>query len=769
MEMRIAMQRQQSRKLSSFYIIIILECIILCLLLPGCFRAKQTVINLGAEQLEKLDTEADEGIEYVSPKMELAPGVYQVCVYTDMKQQEQSIIAEVICDSGFFHALRENEVKIFPNQSYVDFEVYVTDKISDAYIKFSMDCSDISNLKSAEVYKTNMGSRMLVFILTVFFFIMDLLVWWRRRLLDGKSDLQQLVVVCILTAVIFCAYFPYLTDYFYSGADTFFHILRIEGLKESLINGCPLPVRIQDYWIFGHGYAISMFYGDMFFLLPAFLRILGFSLMVAYKIFIFAIIVATVAVSYFSFYRITKDKYAALFGTIGYVLIPYHIFNFYTRGAIGECLAMIFIPLIGCGMYLLYTENVNDAKYKKYKWYLIFGFSALLQSHLISTELSICFIILTCIILLKKTFRKQTFFQLLETAGIALLLNCFFCLPLLYMLKEENLFLKETINYNIQNRGTSLAEMLQILPNRGNTLPSVDVEWKGLYNVAPVQIGIGILIAFVLHLRFLLVKGRSQINLKLKEEGLFAGYLGLTVIMSMRWFPWDTLQNIPVLGSFVSSLQFPTRWLILATFFSAAFEVFVYVRWKEEGGKWFKINTLLVAVLTIASGIYYVNDISYYSEPVYLYTAENMGTMSFMNGEYLLNSENRLFYSHDPNAEDGLIWNDYKKKGTEITIFLSNETDKECWLELPLIGYKGYTVENKLDGEKLSWITEKRGEHGDLRMLVPAGYAGYVRVWYEGLPVFHVAEMISLITVLGIFLFYLFCLWKRKKGVGENE
>lgn len=68
-------------------------------------------------------------------------------------------------------------------------------------------------------------------------------------------------------------------------------------------------------------------------------------------------------------------------------------------------------------------------------------------------------------------------------------------------------------------------------------------------------------------------------------------------------------------------------------------------------------------------------------------------------------------------------------------------------MELPLTGYRGYGVDGD-GGDQIPCITEERGAHGDLRIAVPAGYAGNITVSYKGFAIFRIAEGISVLTAL---------------------
>lgn len=76
-----------------------------------------------------------------------------------------------------------------------------------------------------------------------------------------------------------------------------------------------------------------------------------------------------------------------------YTLSAYRLINLYTRSAVGEVLATVFLPLLMLGMYQLFYGN-----YKKWLT-AVLAFTALFQSHMISTELALGFAVLFALLL----------------------------------------------------------------------------------------------------------------------------------------------------------------------------------------------------------------------------------------------------------------------------------------------------------------------------------------------------------------------------------
>ena len=273
--------------------------------------------------------------------------------------------------------------------------------------------------------------------------------------------------------------------------DVPYHLLRIESLANAMRTGEAFPYRITSYWLDGHGYASSLFYCDFFLMIPALLRVIGFPIMTAYKMFMFIVMAATGVITYAALQRCVRKEYAALLGTAVYVLAPYRFNNFYIRGAVGEYLAMTFVPMVFCGFYLLCTEDIASESYKKCKWWIVFGMSAILECHLLTTEMVALCLAVFCVIFVKQVLRKRTFVQLAEATGIVLLWNCWFYVPMLYMMNKDTYKLQQIIGKNLSH-GMELASSVVIWQN-GKQITSRD----GIYGREPYSIGVAVLLLIV--------------------------------------------------------------------------------------------------------------------------------------------------------------------------------------------------------------------------------------------------------------------------------
>lgn len=725
-----------------------LLCVIICVLL--CFRPEELVFSTDAVGIaDKMQADGYSDY-YCSAPFTLRPGVYRL--YLSSRDHEGTLYATVQTQESSFQALRCNGAAILAHQQELDIEVYVVDRVDGAFASCNYIGETEQPVDSIALYRTGIGWRMLAFLLLLAGTGLNLLIWLRENILKGAIPLEQGIVIGVLAFSILLAYLPYATDYMNIGAGGAFHLLRIEGLTETLLHGQQFPVRVQEYWLCGHGYAVSSFYGDLFLLFPAMLRMIGFSLMDAYKFFVLAVLAGTALIAYHSFYRCTGDRYSALLGSVLYETAPYHIYNVYNRNAVGEYLGMMFLPLVICGFYRIYTQDGKKKDYARAKIPLIVGVSGILQSHILTCEMVVVTLFLAAMVMWRKTFQKETLRELAKAALCCLLLNAWFWMPLLKMLSVDDYALGEIVTKDIQYMGTSVAGIFQMYPYAGG-------GQTGMYNCEPIQAGAALWVVVLCYTAVRLWRRAGGGGAKNPYDRVMClGTLSsmLSLFLSTRYFPWDMIAKIPGIGLLTTAIQFPTRLLAIATLFFA-FTASFFVLWlKEETAGWdvgarhvvMTGSMTAIAMIALWSALYHVNDISYNNTPIRLYTAENMGSVSVVNGEYLLaNTVLEELQYHAPAADEGLLWRDYAKRGLEVCIHVENPTIEELYMDLPLTGYRGYGVEADA-GRPTPYVTQERGAHGDLRIAVPPGYAGDIRVSYRGFPIFRAAEGISGITVL---------------------
>ena len=162
-----------------------------------------------------------------------------------------------------------------------------------------------------------------------------------------KKDKWLMALICIMGICI--TSLPLLGSVIYNanGAaqDTFFHTQRIWSIKNALEAG-QFPVRVYSEIYNGYGYGAPLLYPELFLYIPAILCMIGVPLSVSYNFFLIMVNAATIIIAFYSYKQITKSAFVGVMAALMYTLSTYRMLDLYTRGSMGEFLALIFCPLV---------------------------------------------------------------------------------------------------------------------------------------------------------------------------------------------------------------------------------------------------------------------------------------------------------------------------------------------------------------------------------------------------------------------------------------
>lgn len=701
----------------SYLLLIALGVIITILLLPGCFTKEKVVYSV-QEYSSVYYSENDYITSAATNPIPLKPGVYRITVDTETLPEEGQFVIDLSYnhDIANYNAVKYNPVTLFGGESHKDFEIYISDTVSDLQFQIALFNADFDSINEITISTTPLQNRMLLCTTYALLIIVFIVLKLREGIIKKTiSTSKQIAFAGIVTCILIC-FFPYLNDYITVGTETRFHLLRIESLKETLLHANQFPIRVSDYWLFGHGYIKSIFSSDLLLYFPAFLRIMGFTLTTVSKVYILVSLIMMAIISFHCINICVQNDYAATLGTSCILISPYLLHNIYNRGAMEEYTAMIFLPLIITGAFLLYTRDNTHPSYKNYKWYLVFGFTFLLQSHVITFEITGVLLIIFCTINFRKTIRKNTLLQLIQAVSFVFIINASFLIPMIHMALTEHFLFKDMPQMGVQDSGIQLVHLLQIAPYRG----------IGIHSSNNLQPGIALLSALVIFALYCR---------KTKKTGLYKyckyGFISLVLLLIIctKYFPYQLLSLVVMIGGF--------------------YMAFFYVWLKENyTKKTCRLIATMLALFALLPALFQANYIAFVASPLRLNTAESLYSAEIRDGAYLLTStipEN--YHAHDPIAGNGILYDDYIKKGTEISMKVQNLSSQDSYIDMPLIGYHGYVVNKPLS------ISEERGYNNDLRINVPANYSGTLHVAYKEMTLYLIADIISLLTIWGLLVY----------------
>ncbi len=544
------------------------------------------------------------------------------------------------------------------------------------------------------------------------------------KIITDNWHIISILLVCILSILPFIV-----VKDIPKSDDLAFHLSRIVGLKDMMQVG-NFRALIYTTFFNGYGYANGLFYPNFFIYISSFLCLLGVNAFTSYKVLIIICTFLTAGSMYFCVKKISYSKLVATIATFLYVVSPYRIVDIYERGALGEILAFIFIPFVILGIYeLLYRD------YKKW-WYLAIGFCGLLMSHLLSFIMMLIVFVIILIINIKKLLvKKKRILYVIIPGLVSILLTAFFLFPMFEQLIVSDFVIdKVTVNWNASSRSLTL---LRAFFDQG---------------VLSFPCGIGIIFVLISGCFFKIDKGKDNIYRFLKLL-LITGLI--LVIATTNVFPWNT-----AVGHKLAFIQFPWRFLLLATAFLSISSGIIVERFIPK----IRANDRSLLILTILLGSIIfptiLVKIVYYD-----YKKVDVINSSVGYGEYLpyQTKKKRLIERGSIITTKHKMNYDFIKTGS--TMFINyNNYEENNYMDLPLLYYYGYKA---IDVETNKALKIKAGRNNVIRINIENIGSGHIKVYYAGTTTQQVSYIISVITLGGVALYFLY--YRKEKDNESNK
>lgn len=682
-----------------------------------------------------LDGTTSTGIILSTPAITLAPGTYRVSVLYDANTDYNFMAADCTGSLPFESA----PITLSPDTNHVTLTL-TTFSANDYFFNIVFGGVGGLNIHSISVVSTN--ARYYRYI--IYAVLASLIAEFIFFLSNHK---QSVPTALILTATTFVALIPLFSKYLYVGADLPFHLCRIEGIAEGLRNKI-FPVKVAPFWANDYGYAVGVFYGDLLLYFPAMLRLFGFSVQAAFKIFVAAITIGTVTISYFSFKDIFTKKSLATVSTVFYTLAIYRLMDVYSRTAVGEYIALMFMPLFAMGIWGILRST--DKPSFKYVILASFGITGILGSHVLSTEMVALFLVITLLAMASMTFRKHTIAALLKVVGFSVLLNIGFLLPFVdfYM---QNINIKSdswagTNSGLIQGYGLYLRQLFAALGNAngGNWLAEA-----GTSNEICYKIGVYFIVFMILFFIAFFKAGSKRKSDRRFKIGLTISILSIVAMfMTTLYFPWDTLTGFgKIFKTLIAPIQFPWRFLSIATLLLAILTgITVDVAKDYLEGLLCKGFYILAGTLFVASLVWYYHDFIRTNTEYNVFDAYEVQSNALYSAEYLLEGTDTSNFNKSNVIVSDVEGATIERAGFKYHITISGSAGKG-WIELPLNYYKYYQAK---DLNKVSSASVEAGDNNRVRVVIPEGFNGKLIVsWCEPIH-WRIAELISVITFVAM-------------------
>lgn len=582
-------------------------------------------------------------------------------------------------------------------------------------------------------------TRLLGFLL--FFFVVDALLWllFAQTGERGTARRRALRLPLALVGITVVACLPLFSNYLYFGHDMDYHLQRITAMAAELSYG-QFPVRFTTTSLNGYGYANPLCYCELFLLLPALLYNLWLPLRTCYQVYIFAVTLATCLIAYYSFGKITSSRKLGLLGALLYTLSCYRLVCTYTRAAVGEYTAMTFFPLVLLGLHGMYTHE----KPRFGDWLpMALGMAGMVQSHLLSCELTALLLVIFCLLRLRQTFQPARLLAWVKAALVAVGLSAWYFFPFLISTATISFQVGGSLIDKVQKQGLYVMQLLS----------PFGVGWggssTGTSTDMTLSLGLPLLLGAALIVCCLYTR-REDDNHTFATLRTVSGFAALAIFLSLHLFPWDYVHTAlgRTAGKLVGLFQYPWRFLSLATALLCLAVLLAVKLVSARSQRFGKVAAItLAAAALLMTGIMQTQTLTEQQETSYNVLAFDNPYSPIGIGEYMIDGASAyetIWAQPKPGSDDLHLVSYTKEKGVA---YLSVQNDGDAAdISLPIFNYGNYYAAD----EAGTPYTITAGENFRIVLNIPAGYTGTIRVWYHAPSYWRVFEAISALTLLGV-------------------
>ena len=345
-----------------------------------------------------------------------------------------------------------------------------------------------------------------------------------KELFEKKSVRILIFVLLILGISLFSAFYSYI-DYMRDGNvlfldDISFHLNRLQSIADG-IKGGSFFVHIYPNVLNGYGYASPVFYPDLFLYPFALLSVLGVPTVFSFYLLMTSIFVG-MGVAMFFFARKFLPFWQSVLSSCLYLVLQYSAADIINRAAIGESLALVFLPVVFLGLYNMTKEDFSKP------WILLVGVLGTTYSHTISLYLDAWLIVVYTLLHAKTLFpNKKWWIKVGVIFGFYVLIGGAYLFPLAEM------FLSGKFNLS-------------------NAKPWLNTQALSLTDLFTSRYAIGPFAMLAILLRLAVKKtDENAERVRLMDKFLVGSVF--FVVLTLAIFPWK------VFNFLFSNMQFPWR------------------------------------------------------------------------------------------------------------------------------------------------------------------------------------------------------------------
>lgn len=529
------------------------------------------------------------------------------------------------------------------------------------------------------------------------------------------SNKKIILLIILLSLVGLLPFFN--TKFFYTQDHIF--VARLHQMSTALSEG-QFPVR----WVpdLRYGEPLFNYYAPLPYYIGVFVHLLGFNFIWVAKI----LFILSSTLSAISMYILIKELYgkkAGLLAATIYAYAPYRAVDLYVRGALSECWAFVFFPLI------FYTSlKLSQKTNLKNLLYLSLSLAALFLTHNVTALMFAPFLIAWWIYLMLKDRNFKVLPYFLGGFTFSIGLSAFFLLPALW--ERDFIQTKYLLvgYFNFRAHFVAYRQLFSTFWGYGSSLwgPVDELSFQvGIVNW--LILGLSVAVGFIFR--------------KEKKLLLITLFLILCFLMSIflqhnkSAFIWEA---IPLMAY----IQFPWRFLAISIFIVSLLAGVITPYLKNK----YKFIYVILFVGAIISTISYFKPKEYVEDSFF----EKFTNKELMNRGVDLTKDYLPIWTQKvsddlltiPRAVSGEVdIRSFEKKGIRVQSKLNVLKDSE--IEVPVSYFPGWVV--LVDGSNIN--LEKPSQWGLIKFKLPKGSYN-LKIEFKDTPIRMWGNVISFVSIL---------------------
>ena len=404
--------------------------------------------------------------------------------------------------------------------------------------------------------------------------------------MEGKSIVFIRKILYVIIFVV--ASLPIACAYVMNGGEILLWLARIEEVKAGLQSGdINLFVSAELTATYGgQAYALN---SNLWFILPALMRLIGISITSTYRIFMLLLHLGTLLSAKYFFEAVFNEKNTAVIGILLYMTCPYQIYISYDKGNLGLMCVWMMLPLYFGGLLrMMQAERILQN----------YVLAAIAFAGIGYADVRIWILVIGVSALMLLWYRRWKLILSVAAGGILFVPGVIYCAR--YFLKGG----MEVWNiplYKISSKGYQPAQFF--------------TSWT--YREGYPGLGLGLFLALAVLIWLSFTEGNLKV---MKKYGFWVVIAIVLGFMTTVHFPWDVLQRVGMpLLRLIGIMEAPGICFGLVCLACSVLGAYGVEALKKQQNIFVRVGfPIMIIIASIGVSVYLCNTLTYTRLPMYL-------------------------------------------------------------------------------------------------------------------------------------------------------